>query len=69
MIKSEFQIGARLTFKPYEKSYGVKVTDISNEGCQIVYQVEGLNARSRTTGQCLLESKLFKAAKLGDYFG
>ena len=67
-IKPEFAIGARLTFKPYERAYGVKVTDIFNESGQIVYQVEGLSARSRTTGQCLVESKLFKAADLGCYF-
>lgn len=60
---AEFEIGARLTFQPYGRAYGVKVTGVYpnryGDG-RCLYGVEGMAAISITSGECLVESKHFR---------
>lgn len=59
----EFEVGARVTFHPYERAFGVIVREVlpgyyGDE--RVVYRVEGMDAKSFTTGKCIEESKLYE---------
>ena len=63
--KPEFAVGDIVTFNPYEKSYKCRVSKIdrgnpfaSEPDSRIFYTLTG-PAISKTTGQCIVESKLF----------
>ena len=62
----EFAVGDTVTFKPYEKSYKCRVSKIKHnnpfepgQDSRVFYTLTG-PAISKTTGQCILESKLYK---------
>lgn len=59
----EFEVGARVTFHPYERAFGVIVREVlpgyyGDE--RVVYRVEGMGAKSFTTGQNIEESKYYR---------
>jgi hypothetical protein len=60
--QTEFKIGDRLVFAPYEREHGVIVREVfpnKHGDGRTFYKVNGMTALSVCAGNCLKESRFF----------